>query len=430
MPFLLHGDGVPYTNVDTPQVISIKSMASNSSVDLVQLVLVAIPKSICLSTTWAPIWKHICWSLKALAIGRHPMVDPDGKPFTDKHRSALAGKPLRKAVITSIAGDIEWYCQEFGFPYAMSNYPCGFCQADNFFSKEDGSSPVGERPFNDFRSCAAWRSSVYSFEQMQAKYKHPLMEVPGISALSLKIDSLHVIDLGVAAHLYGSLLWSLIEDEKHKLGGSRESAMHYLNKQIVDEYAKLKIPAPSRTGKLLLSNICNSSQQYPVLKHLKGRRIRHFSGVACALAKKYANAEDQASQHRLAACEAMHEIYVHCDRPETSWPADVQKKFEKAVTALLAHYGFLAKHAMQMSLKRFSIVQKHHILAHLPAQAKFLAPRMYWTYGSESFMGLVAKVGASCAAGTCKSKIPEKLLFKMRVAKQLVLKHQFQFDED
>ena len=39
-------------------------------------------------------FRVLAWSFRALAAGRRPVTDHRGKPFTDKHRARLAGKPL------------------------------------------------------------------------------------------------------------------------------------------------------------------------------------------------------------------------------------------------------------------------------------------------------------------------------------------------
>ena len=96
-----------------------------------------------------------------MAQGCHPDKDHTGQKYADmesltpsqKVRLELAGKPLiqrsnsRTVVIMAITGDVEYFCQEFSFPYAMSNVPCPFCKADNLHA---GSTA----PFTDFREHA------------------------------------------------------------------------------------------------------------------------------------------------------------------------------------------------------------------------------------------------------------------------------------
>ena len=41
--------------------------------------------------------------------------------------------------------------------------------------------------------------------------EHPLMTVSGVTPDTIKLDLLHLVDLGIAAHLYGNLIWDLLE---------------------------------------------------------------------------------------------------------------------------------------------------------------------------------------------------------------------------
>ena len=104
-----------------------------------------------------------------------------------------------------MGGDLEWFAAEFGFPYAAANLLCPYCNADQ--CKEDS-----RRPFTDFRQTAAWRASVLSPSKLKEKFgAHPLFRAPCVTPLSIRLDILHILDLGVAAYAHGSLLFSIME---------------------------------------------------------------------------------------------------------------------------------------------------------------------------------------------------------------------------
>ena len=81
------------------------------------------------------------------------------------------GKRLRRGVLWSITGDLEWFCQEFGFPWASSNLLCPYCQADQM--KKDS-----KHRFLDFRpSFASWRKNDILQGGPQGQvYQPPLVE--------------------------------------------------------------------------------------------------------------------------------------------------------------------------------------------------------------------------------------------------------------
>ena len=116
------------------------------------------------------------------------------------------GKRLRRGVLWSITGDLEWFCQEFQFPWSASNQLCAFCKADQ-------KKTESKHSFTDFRPEASWRKTKYSNQELKAKFdNHPLWKAPTVSFLSVRLDWLHTVDLGVAAYFHGSLLYSIMEE--------------------------------------------------------------------------------------------------------------------------------------------------------------------------------------------------------------------------
>ena len=376
IPLLVHGDGAPFTEVDSIEVFSMRGLLATKSVQVSQFLLFLSPKACLVEASMNNIWKTVVWSFKALIKGEHPKADENGVLFAEmigrnteqEKRHNLAGKPLGctqkiKAVVMAITGDIDWFCHQFGFPYAMSNNPCPYCRCDNLFSAS--AIPLASRmPFTDFRKTAEWRKHLVPHTELaESLGKHKLMEIPGVTALSIKLDVLHVIDLGVAAHVYGNLLWSLLED---KIAGSREASLKELNRLVCDAYNVLEVPAQQRIGRLNVSNLNKTGSSYPCLAHIKGRKIRMFSEAAVLLAEKFLDHDIQATKHTLALVKALNSMYSIIDMHVLVWSPSVQEKFQSCTEALLAHYSFLANDAINKKLHRFSITQKFHLTAHLP----------------------------------------------------------------
>ena len=48
------------------------------------------------------------------------------------------------------------------------------------------------------------------------------MDVTFISPQTIKLDLLHMVDLGIAAHLYGNLIWDLLEDHTVEVGQAEQ----------------------------------------------------------------------------------------------------------------------------------------------------------------------------------------------------------------
>ncbi|CAK9083768.1 Uncharacterized protein SCF082_LOCUS39746 [Durusdinium trenchii] len=415
IPWCLHGDGAPFTETDSIEVISFRCLLTSMPVGDSQLLLAAIPKAAVSKETFNTIMECMAWSFTSLYEGKAPKKNHSGVPM-----DGVKGRPLRRGVLWAITGDLEWFASQFGFPYSSSNMICAYCLADQ---KKTGS----ERPFTDCRPTAAWRSSILSPKFLQKEYgAHPLFKVPACSALAIKLDILHVLDLGVAAYLHGSVLIDIMD----KLGGTSrslatffalgEAKMQLLNKKIAEMYGKLGIEAAKRIKYLTLNDVASSAEEYPVLKHIKGNKIRHFAPVALELSKLHA--DDRAGQHRVAMLEELQRIYTLLGKNWKEWSPECGIALERAGQVLLAHYSWLANDAFEKGLHRYSLVQKHHKLNHLLAQAHHIHPASAWCYGSESFMGIIKQISSSCTWGTPAHKVTGKVLMKFRLVFHLLLK--------
>ena len=414
IPFTLHGDGAPHSEIDSLLCFSMRSMLTQVSIAESQLLLFACPKACLEKKTVADVMKTLSWSFKALATGKFPSKNPWGNGL-DKQRQAMAGKPIlqnhpkKRCMLFGLIGDLDWYAEEFGMPRAMSDHPCGFCNCDMH----------DEIPFNDFRPEAKWKTTCFSAAEMAEKYSHELFTVPGLHPLGLYLDTLHTLDLGVSCHVCGNILWEILED--HLEEPSREGRLASLNKMIVEEYNALGTPASQRVGLLKTSNIGESSSVYPLLKHIKGRRVRYLVPVVRRLAEKYKATGGSHGQHRaLVACK-LEEIYDLLDIPNFHMAPSQLQQFQTSVEKLLLHYGWCAKHSFKNGLLRYSIVQKTHKLAHLPEMAKDVSPRCTQCYGAESFMGLMVGIAKRSIAGAAPHKAASAITMKYRMSMHLLL---------
>jgi hypothetical protein len=275
----------------------------------------------------------------------------------------------------------------------------------------------GEIPWNDFRSTAAWRGQVLSPEELCANSKHKLFEVEGINPLSIHLDTLHCLDLGVSAHVAGNVLWCVLE----AMPMNRDAAMEKLNVEIQAIYTEMNMPAQKRLGTIKWKDLAASGNKYPCLKHVKGRRVRHFVPVLLELCRRYESDEPN-TQHMERLVQALDAVYDLMDTEGFTWPTAKTDVFGQNVDRLLRHYGWLADRAFKAGLCRWSVVQKHHMLAHLPSLCKYIAPRHVWTYGSESYMGLMAGLAASSLNGTPAYKVAGTMMLKCRMFWHLVLR--------
>ena len=275
------------------------------------------------------------------------------------------------------------------------------------------------------RPTAAWRSTILSAADLAKKFKHPLFKVPGVSVPTLKLDILHLLDLGVSCYLYGNVLYSVMNG----LGGtSKEANLASLNKLLVRPYDAQEVPSGKRIRPLHLSDIAKTSEEYTSLKHIKGARVRWLSPIMVELCKLYK--AGKAPKHRLEAVTALNNMYNALKVPWQEWLEEASKTFNSNTENLLAHYSWLAKDAMQEGKHLYSMTQKHHVLCHMGSQAAHLHPATCWCYGSESFMSIMVHMTSSCTRGTAPHKVGIKALQKFRFVFHLVLAKHFSFEDD
>ena len=145
--------------------------------------------------------------------------------------------------------------------------------------------PRTDVPWNDLRLGAAWRKHLKTREDFCSEYSsHKLFTIPGLNPLAIALDTLHTWDLGISCHLLGSFLWDLVEDGE---AGSRDTRWKRIYDEIQSIYDTLNVAASQRIGRLRWIDVAKSNQVFPVLKHVKGRRVRHFVPVCLSLAEQY-----------------------------------------------------------------------------------------------------------------------------------------------
>jgi hypothetical protein len=420
VPWLVHGDAAQFQARDSLLIISMRSLLTRQPVMKSQFMLAALPKK-CRSTSddenqdsWAIIWKHLAWSFAAMYEGKHPLIDAYGHEFPPgSERAALAGKALcpntgLKGIVWVLAGDYDYLCNELGLQHPMANEPCSYCNCN-----------VTDRPWNDFRPQAAWRSGSRTAEENRASCpsKHPLMSIPGVVFETIRLDSMHLLELGVTQHVLANVLADIVYDH---LPGTKDANAKIMNAAITELYRDLGITSDRRVPELLPQNFCAKRTEYPCLKAVKAREARYLTPVVQKLAERYVS-DDVYSKQRLACVSKLSEMYEIIDAHLLYTPAAALKALEASTLHFLLHYSWLAKNSMQRNLNRWNVIPKHHYLVHLAQQAAYQSPRACWAYGGESTVGTIAALGQACSAGTSSAKLSKPLMAKYCIAMHLLL---------
>ena len=230
IPIGLHGDGVSYMQLraggKSLEVLSWSSLLSRgptkSNSFLIFLVVKSLIKETGWGRSWPVIWKVLSWSFIALAEGKWPMLNWDGRPFDPTSQDFIKkGQPLAQgfsAVLFVIKADIDFLANNLKLNHASSNQPCALCDADR---------SLASKPWTDCRSTAKWRETCWTFADWRRQHPHchALFKIPGVGIDLVHPDLMHVKHLGVDLSLLGSsLMWLM----KHYLPGTTEENLNVI----------------------------------------------------------------------------------------------------------------------------------------------------------------------------------------------------------
>ncbi|CAJ1407325.1 unnamed protein product [Effrenium voratum] len=311
----------------------------------------------------------------------------------DHDGSAL---PLR-AVVWVVSGDYEHMANEYGLPH-WTSLACFWCSApkEHFFAFAD--IPALTRSAEDMLD--------------QDALDHPLKALTNYSPCMFAIDTLHCVDLGVAAHVYANVFHELTQEWPE----TKAASLSRLNKELRSHCVAVGSPAPPL---LRYENFAPRSGEYPKLRHMKGAAIRRLAPAVQALAAAYGRGS--AHRKRRARVAALLRAIYDSTSCRLVMPAAKHAEFARVLTEFLEEY---AKLATSCRGNGWHVVFKFHMLRHLDEQSKHLSPRFVWTYTGETFMSFMCQIASSCSRGTPGRLLGVKVLQKYRVAQHLMLSQQ------
>ena len=407
IPLILYGDGVPCSG-DSLQVVGVESLVTELENSWEKLgflngffLMTAVDSKdkYGLETKiefWRPIVAYLLLCEKG---GKHL--------FGDYFFGVLMNK-----------SDYDWTVNALNLPgHWQSHDPCVKCGAD-IKTESDGSAARSSMFY--FKPDMSWLSRIFTAHA--AWIAHCLSKSPvppfmtrkdgglGLSCIHIFYDPLHAACLGVVLHLLGGFLWLLCYSDL--LG--RKTAQQKLDqvwKEVNIEYGK-QPPGITKLTKINLKSFCDPDRpkaEFPKLK-AKAAQARHLVPVMHRVFLKFLpgrRLEDAQETHQhLAKClEYMAEFYKCLNYKDASGrypfilPGDVLSTLRSSVGKFLIHYTHAARACADKKLMLFNMVSKFHQLYHIAHDAHLLNPRFIWTYAEESWVGRIAKLGASRGHG-------------------------------
>ena len=391
VPLSLHGDGVPVSGVgkawsQSVDCYSFSSLLSSGSTIFSNYVIFFIYKMLKVSgghrDTFAAFFRKLCWSFNSLFLGQWPLLDDQGLPFTPGSRAAAkAGQVLAGGffgVLWCIRADLEFLANVLNLQKPTARQPCCLCLGDC----------TPQNAWTDFRDGGAWENTWWTRNadwhlHRQDEEVHPLLALPGLGVLAIYPDVMHVKHLGTDAYFYGSVLKYLTH---HYLQQDTPENLERVWALVQHAYSANR--TRHRYTNMRLSMFAGLPHHFPKLKG-RAAEIRNLGRPLLHVVDELLDMTSLTNRQirlGLKLSVRMEEIIdEHVD--DIVWPQAVCQEFYKAAQSFLMLQTALGRHFHPQGCMLFHTTIKSHLL-HVAQAARFMNPRLGWTYSGEDSCSL------------------------------------------
>jgi hypothetical protein len=423
VPIKIHGDGVPCTKKKSLNVFSISSMLGVGSSLQLKIMLTAIFGHICLrdGSTERDIWVVLIWVLKVLRSGRYPSHNWLGELIMDPKWAVgefFAGGV--QFVVWCITGDMEWFALHLFLEHYGSDSPCLGCRCNRL---------PGGMGWSNWGPTCEWKATCWNshLEFILSRTRiHPLFTVPGISIFMVRFDTLHVVCLGVTGYVLGNALFYLV---RHGYFSNKptEDACASIFAEIQEFYSASNAYASKSTiASFILGMVIdpkNLGGSFPCLRHMKAAESRHLAPAVLSLFREHSR-HTVVEQHILASLEGL-VGYYECADPKYGYrlPSAIATKLQSHINAVLLHYHWLNKWAIESGLMMFNEVPKFHYFWHIGQQSEHMNPTEGWVYLDEDYVGQISIAAHACTFSTSAANVSVKLCVNVLTGSVILWKH-------
>ena len=246
--------------------------------------------------TYDSILAIMKWSLEVLASGTMPEFGHDGQKLKGK-RATWSGKSVPKAVCAEVRAD--WMFLKHCFKFPQFNQKSGICWQCKACPKDI--AEVGPE--------ASWRTErLTHWDFMTRLYQtnrtaSPLMSAPCVTTSTFLIDWLHIVDLGIACDILGSLFMFLLSKFP---GASKAAKCSALFLDIKSYYSRVK--PDSQLDNLKMSMIKKQKAKSPKLR-AKAAEARFLVPYALEAVNKFLSATDIYENTVINLVKNLHKCY-------------------------------------------------------------------------------------------------------------------------
>ena len=232
------------------------------------------------------------------------------------------------------------------FKHYANNNVCHLCSA----SKVDP-----ERLYTDHGPTARWQAERVSHEDYVNNFgpgRLPrLARVKGFFLRRVFIDSMHTVDMGVAPHVVGNILWEIVTTAEEFGTDSRAKRLERAYIAYRQFCSEIGVTCVSTTWKPEKLNK-NSATDYPFMK-AKAVECKKMVPFCYALCEKY-NSGSEHDQQRMAVIWGLLEYYKTIKRAGRYLLLAELEHLQRVIYVLLKCYNSLRIEAIQLDDRRLT----------------------------------------------------------------------------
>lgn len=313
-------------------------------------------------------------------------------------------------VPTQVRGDWQFFTECFYFPnWNAAVRMCWMCRA---------SATIEHLFFTNTASDAGWRRTLFSHESYLEMLRLAgevvpvlLAEVVGLRLDNFMVDTLHAVDLGIAAHILGNVLWILCIMRRCLGGRNQAECVERLGVDIKSWSRRTGLSGVR--GTLTIDRV-RTRGGWPKLKG-KGATARHMVRYAADLIQRFRitdeshpDFEHDELMHGIVQC--LMRFYEILFTQEMFLTDEAKIELPRLGQLLASMYTRIARLCFDRQWRLWKVSPKLHLWEHLTEGQSLVwgNPKFWWCYADEDLVGLMGDL----ASGVHPTTIAVSLLFK------------------
>ena len=350
---------------------------------------------------WDRIWKYAVHGLNALFDGYHPLKDPwDNEWSVGSRQWELAGEPIANGLFFGVmwvaTWDQDYGSNELGLDHYNGNKICCWCPANR-----------SNYNFRDVSKNAPYKKLHYKPGPADVRVSvHEIWGIRGLTRFHYSGDEMHASALGVLLDLHGSAIADAVDSDIGFIhGGTYAQRVDIV---WADIHRRCREQNVAKTMSVITATMLGKQGKFPCLR---AKAAESKSLVTPMLSFLLEKAPNTMHWKHVKGCyrniAIFYEVIVGAGHVLSDEQAD---RVVRAIDRFMLHFNSLTNLASDRGIPRYNFTGKLHVLYHIAEFARFLNPRMTWTYQFEDFMGHMIKLGHACSLGTPGHLIPAKMM--------------------